>query len=102
MDIAAFALANQAAHFAVSDAIQKKYNIVVQGFVLDPPPAVDWTGWLLNHQAWHNQINGVLGTPGNDLTILDLAKEDELANWIFLHGSEHRQWQLTLGSVTSD
>lgn len=99
MDIAAFSLANQANHINVGNAIFAKFKIQIEGYVLDPPPAADWTGWLLNHQASHNQINGILGVAGNDLTILDLKDRDAVENWIFLHASEHRLWQLKLGSA---
>jgi hypothetical protein len=95
-DISAFALANAADHIDTSASILAKFNIQVSQYVFDPLPTEDVTGWLLNHQASHNQINGILGVGGNDLSVLDFQKPDEVASWIFLHADEHRKWQIAL------
>lgn len=92
-----FTFANQERHIAAGVAIQRKHSITITGYALDPVPAGALSTFLLNHQASHNQINGILGTAGNDLTSLNFEDENSVREWIWLHASEHRTWDQTLG-----
>lgn len=86
-----WSFSNQDQHWRETEAIQRIFNINLQAYILDPIAVNDFGAWLYRHQAWHNQTNAVLGIIGNDLTGLDITDKSQLANWISLHGDEHRQ-----------
>ena len=96
-DLARFTLANASEHQEVNNAILAQKSVQITTYILEPMPTLGLAGWLLTHQAMHNQVNALLGTAGNDLTILDLKDRSAVEEWIFLHGDEHRNWRNALG-----
>ena len=94
---AEFAFANFDSHNKIADGIFKKYGLVIQTFPLDPIPWWDFPTWARNHQLAHDQQDGILGIQGADYTTGDLSREDQLANFIRLHGDEHQVAEQMLG-----
>ena len=98
-----FSFANLDSHIKIAAAIQKKYGTLISTYPLDPIPWLDFDRkiinpvWLYNHQAAHNFQNAILGIEGNDLTVLDWSRPDEVASWIDLHANEHRVAAQRLG-----
>jgi len=87
-----FSQANMDSHRLVTFAITAQKNINIDMYPLDPIPFFEFKTWLFIHQAWHNAINGVLGTSGYDLSDVDFSDEQQAAAWTYLHAQEHRQW----------
>lgn len=96
-DWATFAFHNFDSHNRIAIAINAKYQINIDTFPLDPIPLNDIETWARNHQQAHNLQNGILGISGADFTSGDFSREDELANFIQLHGNEHRLAENKLG-----
>jgi hypothetical protein len=96
-DWSVFSFNNFDSHNRIAIAIFKKYGTNIQTFPLDPIPWNDLATWARNHQEAHNLQNGILGIAGADFTSGDLSREDELASFTRLHGSEHQLAELMLG-----
>ena len=92
VDMSRFSFHNNDAHVLANRAILAKNSLLLQYYPIDPIPPQDFAGWLYNHQAWHNQVNAIIGVQGNDLSDVDPSKIDEWADWIQVHASEHVQW----------
>lgn len=92
-----FSFSNQDSHNKIAIAIFQKYGISIQGYPLDPIPWFELQTWARNHQQWHNDQNAILGIGGADLTIGNLDRQDEIANFIRLHGNEHLLAETQLG-----
>ena len=89
---------SQQDHIArVNDAISTQQNIELESYELYPISQQSWLNWLQLHQKAHNDINSVLGTPGNDLSGLNLKDAKEVQAWVFLDFAEHQQWANKLG-----
>lgn len=100
-----WSFSNQDHHTTISDALFRQKGVAVSRYPLDPipPERSSLTGapgasWLYNHQGWHNEINGALGTQGVDLTAVDFSREDQAETWAWLHYREHLSWALKLGA----
>lgn len=95
--LARFSFHNADSHALAARAIHALTGLTLPEFVIDPIPPNDFPGWLYNHQAMHNSVNGVLGLVGNDLSDVDPRKLDQLTYWVQIHASEHVQWADRLG-----
>lgn len=82
----------------VSKAIFAQRGISVTFYPLDPMPVSDLGAWFYQHQAWHQEINRILGVQGVDLTDVDFKNSGEAASFIRLHGNEHLLWSQRLGT----
>ena len=92
-----WSFANQDHHRIVCDAIFKQKSQFLPLYILDPMPLSDLSDWGRNHQQAHNDVNSILGTPGFDLTGLDLDNAGQVAAFIRLHATEHQVWAQQLG-----
>lgn len=92
-----FSFANADSHIKIAAAIQRKFGRLIPTFPLDPIPWFDFQTWAYNHQQAHNFQDGILGIQGADYTVGDLNRQDELANFILLHGNEHQIAETMLG-----
>lgn len=95
-DWSIFSFHNFDSHNRIAIAINAKYGINILTFPIDPFVLND-PNVLRNHQQAHNLQNGILGINGADFTEFDFTREDELANFIQLHGNEHRLAEDKLG-----
>jgi hypothetical protein len=100
-DLLRFAFYNWDHHTQVSNYILTAKNITIARQEIYPMPSPTdqeaFGAWLLDHQSWHTQINGVLGTRANNLLAVDFSNYDALAAWAFLHATEHQTWQTMTG-----
>ncbi len=96
-DMEWFLAANESLHLQANRAIlvQKAKQII--SLPLRPLVPNDAAGWLARHFVWHTAINAALGTAGNDLAVVDFQDPEALAQWSWLHGTEHRNWNAALG-----
>jgi hypothetical protein len=92
-----FSFSNQNSHTRIVTAIGVQKKISLSIYVLDPMPWFDIGVWLANHQQMHDDMNGVSGVSGVDLTSVDWTNEEQAVNWIRLHWSEHQQNEQILG-----
>ena len=93
-----WAFNHAALHADTVAALQSQKNAQgLQSFVLNPMSLDDLGMWLYNHQSMHNQVNAVLGTVGYNLLALDWRDPDQLEEWLFLNGDEHRRFAQALG-----
>lgn len=79
-------------HTQARQAIQTTDGINLTEYPLDPIAFDNFQDFLNWNQRAHNDVNGVLGTQGSDLTQVDPRNENELSAWIFLHRKEHETW----------
>lgn len=86
-----FSFANIDEHRKIATAVKTLYGITLSQYIIDPIPLFDFSAWAYRHQQMHNEQNAVLGIAGNDLTTVDLSKEDQVSAWINLHAQEHYQ-----------
>lgn len=92
-----FSFSNQDSHNRIISAIFTQKGTSLAVYVVDPMPLEDIGVWLRNHQQMHNDMNGVTGVAGNDLTSVDWNDDQEKAYWMELHWSEHQQNEQILG-----
>lgn len=90
-DIQVFSFCNQDSHNLISRRFYQLLGVSLPVWLLDPIPTNDIATWARRHQEAHNTQNALLGITGNDLIDVDWQKEDQLANWIFMHAEEHYQ-----------
>ncbi len=80
---------------ATADAI---VNLVqLTEYVIDPWRDEDKDGILERHQQYHNDMNALYNLAGNDLSEVDLKKEDEKKAWVWLNYGEHLNIHQKLG-----
>lgn len=92
-----FSFANNDQHTQIIEAIARRFNVALPTYILDPIPANAPSNWLYTHQAVHNDMNGVLGIAGNDLSDVDFTDPQQVASWVWLHAQEHYQAAQILG-----
>lgn len=94
-----WSFANADHHLDVLNAIAKQKNILLARYLLDPIPdqPLGMESWLQTHQQAHNDINGVLGVKGNDISDVEFNNEAQVLAWTWLHATEHYQWANILG-----
>ena len=76
-------------HLEIIQAIQKATNIKLTEYIIDPWSDGDKEGILERHQQYHNDYEPILGIAGNDLTDVDIKKENEVKSWIYLNYQSH-------------
>jgi len=76
-------------HQAIVDLIRLRLSVFLPTYVIDPVEPGDLKGFALRHQAYHNELNGVLGLDGTDLQGVEWQSRDERENWYFLNWQEH-------------
>jgi len=86
---AIWSYAHRDQHLLIRQAIQVQYNVALIEYPLDPIPLQSLNQWLDWNQISHNDFNGVLGTPSNDLQEADFNDPAQLQAWIYLHLREH-------------
>lgn len=96
-ELLVFSFSNQDEHFRVAQAVKAQKNVSTPIYPVDPINFWALGVWLQNHQQMHNNINGILGTPGSDLTDVDFRNRAQLESWIWLHFTEHQNWSRALG-----
>lgn len=92
-----WSFSNQDEHLKIADSILRKTGTSIQRYILDPIPLNNPGVWLYNHQAAHNVQNGILGITGNDLTSVDFNSPEQVADFVWLHFTEHYQAAQKLG-----
>lgn len=97
---AEFSFSNQDSHNKIVNAVFSQKGISLPIYTLDPIPLFDMGVWLRNHQQMHNDMNGVTGVSGNDLSSVDWNNEEQKSYWMQLHWAEHQQNEQALG-ITS-
>jgi hypothetical protein len=83
-----FAHAQQ--HQAVVDAIRVRTGTALPYYELDPINVLGVQEWLFRHQQAHNDFNGALGLPGDDLSVNVFDDEIALQAWLFQNMREHQ------------
>ncbi len=91
--LANFSFANQNHHDLVVTTLRALGSTQVNRYIMDPVSLEDMNNFLIRHQQSHNEINGVLGVAGNDLSSVNFRDVNSLESWLQLHFSEHQQWQ---------
>ena len=86
-----FSFSNQDSHIRIANAAFAQKSTSLSIYVLDPMPFPDLGAWLANHQQMHNDMNGISGVQGVDLTSVDWTDEEQRVNWTRLHWAEHQQ-----------
>ena len=82
-------------HLDIVQAIQKT-GIQLTVYMIDPWLESDKDGILERHQQYHNDMNAVLKTPGNDLSELDLKDAAKVADWVYQQYQEHLNAHMAL------
>jgi hypothetical protein len=83
-------------HIEINQAIQAQRGNNLFARVLDPVDKQAMDVWLELHQQSHNDINGVLGLSGNDLSDVDFSNPSKVREWINLHAQEHQAMRQVL------
>lgn len=84
-------------HKEIIQAIQAQKGISLTQYQIEPYNKHDEGGWLLRHQALHDDMNGVLGLAGNDLQNIDISTEDGRKEMELMHFREHQNARQALG-----
>jgi hypothetical protein len=82
-------------HLDIVQAIQKT-GIPLTVYMIDPWLDGDKDGILDRHQQFHNDMNAVLATPGQDLSELDTKDPAKVAEWVYLQYQEHLNAHIAL------
>lgn len=83
-------------HVEIVQAIRKQLNIDLPVYIIDPWSEFDQSGILERHTQFHNDMNLVLGIPGNDLSTVDFKKANEVKAWVYLNYTEHQNAHASL------
>ena len=92
-----WSFSNADGHTRIINAIAAQRGVNLTQYILDPIDARDLQGFLRRHQTMHNDMNGVLGLAGQDLSDVDFKNPKQLAAFIFIHAVEHRNANFALG-----
>lgn len=87
-----WAFAHMANHRDIIRVVYERYSLALPEYALDPLPVNDMGTWERLHQEMHSQLNGLLGLAGFNLLGIDWRNQGELAGWISLNATEHRQF----------
>jgi hypothetical protein len=82
---------NWLSHEDIVQAIGKQKNVPLTMYMLQPWTKSDMGGQLVRHQAFHTDMNQVLGIQGQDLSILDTEDTQAVKDWVWSHYAEHQQ-----------
>src|SRR5579859_2770391 len=86
-----WAFCHAAHHRDINRKIYASTGIALIESILDPINPADTGVWLYQHQQMHDQFEPILGIAGYDLLDVDWSNQDQLAGWILLNSSVHRQ-----------
>ena len=92
-----WSFAHAAHHRDLIDAIQRKFGLFSDSYVLDPFNPKDMGTWLYQHQTMHFTLDAQIGLSGFDLTDVDWQDRGQLSGWIYLNANEHYNAALILG-----
>lgn len=87
-----FSFAHQLDHREIIQAVKKQHNISLPDLDLwpiDPQDRQAWEIFLQLHQQAHDDFNGLLGTPGSDLTGADPEQPDTVRSWLHVNYNDH-------------
>jgi hypothetical protein len=77
-------------HEAIISAARQSRNAGLILYQIYPFNSEDPEGWLLQHQSQHNDMNGLFGVNGSDLSTLDFSNKRDVDAWLQLHFYEHQ------------
>jgi hypothetical protein len=77
-------------HLEIVQRLQLVLNVQLTVYDIDPWVDASRDQILEQHQQFHNDFNGLLNTPGNDLSDVDFKNQGQLRAWIFLNYQEHQ------------
>lgn len=84
-------------HQDIVQALQKQLGIQLHSYIIDPMPLKDFRAWLIRHQYYHNDMNGLLQIQGSDLQGLDLKNPEVVRQWMWTNFQEHQAVNAVLG-----
>ena len=96
-ELAQWSFAHAAHHQDLIRAVQEKFGLTSQEYVLDPVNPDDMGTWIYNHQVAHWLLDAQIGGSGFDLTDVDWKDRGQLAGWIWLNAVSHYNYSLVLG-----
>lgn len=96
-ELAQWSFAHAAHHHDLIQAVQQKFGLTSQEYVLDPVNPDDMGTWIYNHQVAHWLLDQQIGGQGFDLTDVDWKDRGQLAGWIWLNAVSHYNYSLVLG-----
>ena len=88
---------HQASHTKIVQAILKQKGVGLTLYQLDPANFSFFEDYLNRNQQAHNDMLGVLGISGSDLSEVDINQPNQLRAWVQLHAVEHRDTETALG-----
>jgi hypothetical protein len=53
--------------------------------------------WLVDHELIHEALRSVTGVGGDDLSLVDLSRDDQFFVWLDDHRAEHSAFRQILG-----
>jgi hypothetical protein len=83
-------------HLEIVQAIQNTLNVPLTVYDIDPWTNTDKEGILERHEQFHNDMNGVLQIPGNDLSEVDFKNPGQVKAWVWLNYQEHLNAHMAL------
>lgn len=87
-------------HRAIISAARASRGAVLAEQMIFPYSPRDKDNWLELHQDMHNDMNGLLGISGNDLSEVDFGNRKQREAWHSLHYFEHLAAATSLGLGT--
>src|ERR1700691_3487101 len=75
-------------HQEIRQAIQAQKGVNLTDWQLSPIAWQDWDSFALRHQNTHNDMNGVLGLNGTDITSVNFEKPEAAYEWNYEHFAE--------------
>lgn len=94
---AIWSFSNMDHHRQIIRAVSAQKKINLTEYIIEPIPFHSLGGWVYSHQAMHNDMDGVLGIAGFDLTGFDVQNAGQIAAWVRLHAIEHQNAAQNLG-----
>lgn len=91
--------AHRESHAMIREAIRTREEnpIDLPDYPLEPMEQAEIGGFLQRNQRMHVDFNGVLQLTNVDLSSVDFTDPEQLATWIYLHWSNHRDAEAALG-----
>lgn len=89
--------ANWVDHQEIQQEIQSQFSINFPIYVIEPWNSAGADNILLQHQLFHNDMNGITGVSGEDLSRLNFKDQQAVKDWIYQHYQEHMQVREVLG-----
>jgi len=96
-ELAQWSAAHAIHHRDIIQAIFLATGIELPQFPLDPITQDAIENWAAWHQQMHNDFQAVLGIAGYDLLDVDWQDRNQIAGFVFLNASIHKQASDILG-----